>query len=239
MGTKYQQYRSENQSYKLFDSIASSYNFLNHILSFGLDLYWRKKFLAKISDRKEIDALDVACGTGDLSLLLLQDLKITSVIGIDLSGKMIELARKKLEQKKYQQAINFEVADGQKIPYDKQSFGLVTIAFGIRNFSNVEQSLREIHRVLRPGGRILIMEFSLPANYFIRKFYLFYLRHVLPLVGGIVSRNMSAYKYLNSTVESFPYGDDFANLLKNAQFNDVTYQKLTFGIVTLYKGDKC
>ena len=228
----------KERSYYLFDEIASTYDLINHLLSLGLDKYWRKQMLKHISNRTQGDALDIACGTGDLTLLLVEDPRISNVTGIDLSTKMLELGQKKIEKKRLNRSIFLEVGDGVNIPYPDHSFALVTIAFGIRNFSDPVTSLQNIYRILKPGGRALIMEFSLPKNRLFKSLYLFYFRHILPLIGRLISRHREAYRYLNKSVEDFPHGPSFIKLMEQAGFKRVQCQRLTLGIVSIYKGDK-
>ncbi len=228
----------KKQSFKIFDEIAKTYDLLNHTLSFGIDIYWRWRLRQKLPEGIPLNVLDLATGTGDVAISLTKSKRVGKVLGMDLSTGMMEVGKKKVSKKGLTQKISFQVGDGNLLPLDDARFNAVTLSFGIRNFSNPQKSLTEIHRVLRPGGRALIMEFGLPKNIFIRLPYLFYFRHLLPAIGKIVSKHTDAYDYLNKTVEDFPYGDDFANWMKEAGFQNVQAIPLTAGINYLYIGDK-
>jgi demethylmenaquinone methyltransferase/2-methoxy-6-polyprenyl-1,4-benzoquinol methylase len=228
----------KKESYKIFDEIAGTYDFLNHFLSLGIDIYWRKKFLANLPDTASINALDLATGTGDVPLTLVKDTRVKKVTGIDLSEGMINLGLVKVKQKKLEQKIILLKGDGVHIPCGDNIFDLTTISFGIRNFSDPALSLQNIHRVLKKNGRLMIMEFSIPENFIVRNFYFFYFRNILPFIGNLFSKHKDAYTYLNQTVEDFPYGNDFLVLMKNAGFTNLKFTPLTFGIATLYIGDK-
>lgn len=226
------------ESYKIFDDIAGTYDLLNRMLSFGIDVYWRKKLLGALPPRSEQKALDLATGTADLALTLAKDSRIQSVRGIDLSQEMITIGKQKVTKANKDNQVTLEMGDATAIKAEDESFDVVTISFGIRNFSDPDQSLRDIHRVLKEQGRLLILEFSLPKNRLVRGFYFFYFRKVLPWIGNLISRHKDAYTYLNQSVEDFPYGESFAQKMRNAGLKNVTYRPLTFGIATLYSGDK-
>lgn len=228
----------KKESYKIFDEIAKTYDFLNHFLSFGIDIYWRKKFLKNLPDLKKIEALDLATGTGDVPLVLITDPKVQNITAIDLSREMMAIGRAKVKRKKLSDRIHFHIGDGVSIPCVDHSFDLVTISFGIRNFSDPSKSLKDIMRVLKPGGRCLIMEFSIPKSKIIKALYFLYFRRILPFIGNILSRHKDAYSYLNQSVEDFPYGDEFLGLMDKAGFKNTKKQILSFGIATLYSGDK-
>lgn len=228
----------KKESYKIFDEIARSYDFLNHFLSFGIDIYWRNKFLPLLPKLNKIDALDLATGTGDVPLVLIKDKRIKKVTGIDRSKEMVEIGKKKIQNKLLTSKIDLRIGDGVEIPFDDEQFDLVTISFGIRNFNDHKKSLQNIYRVLKPKGKVLIMEFSLPKNKLIRGIYFFYFRNILPWIGNLLSGHGDAYTYLNKTVEDFPYGKEFSLLLEDAGFKNVDFKPYTFGIATLYQGEK-
>ncbi|MFI5390450.1 MAG: bifunctional demethylmenaquinone methyltransferase/2-methoxy-6-polyprenyl-1,4-benzoquinol methylase UbiE [Bacteriovoracales bacterium] len=228
----------KNESYKIFDEIAYTYDFLNHFLSFGIDLYWRKKFLKNLPEIEKISVLDLATGTGDVPIVLAKEPRIVSVKGIDRSKKMVALGNFKITKKNLSKKVTLEMGDGVEIPFPDNTFDLVTISFGIRNFSDPQKSLNNILRVLKPGGRLLIMEFAIPKNLLIRKIYFLYFRNILPFIGNLLSRHGDAYSYLNETVEDFPHGEEFKKLVDAAGFANTSFQGFTFGIVNLYRGDK-
>lgn len=228
----------KKESYKIFNEIASTYDFLNHTLSFGIDIYWRNKLLNFLPKKESINALDLATGTGDVALTLVKDERVKKITGIDLSQGMIDIGIKKIEKKGLDKKIFLMLGDGVNIPAADNTFDLTTISFGIRNFSDPQKSLFDIHRVLRNEGRLMIMEFSIPTNFFVRNIYFFYFRYLLPTVGNIVSKHKDAYTYLNKSVEDFPYGQNFLNMMDKAGFKNLQMKQLTFGIATLYIGDK-
>lgn len=228
----------KKESYKIFDDIASTYDFLNHFLSMGIDIHWRNQLLKYLPKKESINALDLATGTGDVALTLVKNPRVKKVTGLDLSIGMIEVGKKKILKKQLEQKINLMIGDGTRIEAADSSFDLTTISFGIRNFNDPQKSLHEIYRVLRNDGRVMIMEFSIPTNFIIRSIYFFYFRNLLPFVGNIVSKHKDAYTYLNQSVETFPYGEEFLKLMRNAGFKNLKALPLTFGIATLYIGDK-
>ena len=229
---------AKRDSWKLFDQIASTYDLLNRLISFGADGFWRAKMVGKIVSRPKIQALDLATGTADVALLLAQREDVQRVEGVDLSEQMLALGRKKVEQGGFTKKVSLTVGDGVSLDYSDGSFDLVTLAFGIRNFDNVTGALSSIHRVLAPGGQVVVMEFGLPRNSLIKFVYLFYFRRILPLVGRLVSRHPFAYSYLNRTVESFPYGENFLSLLKRAGFKELRAHPLCFGVAYIYTGSR-
>lgn len=228
----------KKESYKIFDDIAGTYDLLNHSLSMGIDVYWRNKMLKHLPNKESINALDLATGTGDVALTLVKDQRVKKITGLDLSKGMIDVGIKKVQKRGLEKKIFLMLGDGVNIPTGDAAFDLTTISFGIRNFSDPQKSLHNIHRVLKKDGRLMIMEFSIPTNFIIRNVYFFYFRHLLPFIGNIVSKHKDAYTYLNKSVEDFPYGEKFLGMMRTAGFQDLKMIPLTFGIATLYIGDK-
>lgn len=228
----------KKDSYKIFNEIASTYDLLNHTLSFGIDIYWRNLLLKHLPNKDSINALDLATGTGDVPLTLVKDRRVKKITGIDLSKGMVDIGVEKIKKKGLDKKIFLTLGDGVNIPAADNAFDLTTISFGIRNFSDPQKSLHDIHRVLKVDGRLMIMEFAIPTNPIVRAVYFFYFRHFLPRIGNLISKHKDAYTYLNQSVEDFPYGDKFLSMMKKAGFENLSMIPLTFGIAMLYIGDK-
>lgn len=221
----------------MFDKISPRYDLLNRLLSFRQDVAWRKKLLTLIPDGK-ISVLDLATGTGDVILTISRSRQnISKAVGLDMARQMLTIGAEKAHKENLTN-IQFVPGDAQKIPFHNKVFDIATMSFGIRNVPNVPQCLREIHRITKENGRVLILEFSLPNNRLLKTLYLFYFRHVLPKIGGIISGNYKAYSYLNRTVEDFPYEEAFCKLLYNAGFKNAVAHPVTFGVATIYVADK-
>jgi demethylmenaquinone methyltransferase/2-methoxy-6-polyprenyl-1,4-benzoquinol methylase len=230
---------SQNEVRQMFNRISRRYDLLNRLLSLGVDISWRRKMARFLPSRDDQHVLDLATGTTDQILALLEQTdKVSSGIGMDLAEKMLEIGWKKIEKRGFSEVISLKVGDVTEIPADNEAFDAVTISFGIRNVTNVAKGLEEMYRVLKPGGRVLILEFSLPASRLVRGAHLFYLRHILPRVGTWLSGDPHAYRYLNETIETFPYGEAFCNLLRVAGFTALEAHPLTFGVATIYQGDR-
>ncbi len=223
---------------EMFDHIAHRYDLLNRLLSFGRDIAWRKRFLRGLPERPGLRVLDLATGTGDVLLTLAADPRVASGAGLDMSAGMLRYAAAKLAARGLDERFPLIRGDAARLALQSSIFDVITISFGIRNVAQVEDALREMLRVLRPGGRAMIMEFSIPANRIFRPVYLFYLRHVLPRLGSFLSGDANAYRYLNQTVESFPYGCNFCKLMARAGFAHIECVTLSLGIATLYLGRK-
>jgi len=230
---------SRKEVWKMFDRIAGRYDLLNRMLSFGRDQVWRKRLVRYLPPGEKLRLLDLATGTGDVAITLCDSSdRIESAVGIDMAEKMLNKAKEKIASHGRGDRIQVRTGNAMAIPFDDCSFDVSTIAFGVRNLSDVPAGLREMYRVLRPGGRMLILEFSLPPDRVVRAGYLLYFRHILPAIGGIISGDRQAYRYLNRTVETFPYGQEFCDLMEKAGFKDVKKHRLTFGIATIYEGTK-
>ena len=222
---------------KMFDDISSQYDFLNHFLSLGIDIIWRKKLVNMLSTNHPSAILDVATGTGDLAIELSR-LNPKKIVGIDISKKMLEIAEEKVKKKHLDQIISFRLSDAEKIPFSNNSFDAVTVAFGVRNYENLKNGITEMRRVLKPGGQMLILEFSHPSVIPVKQFYQLYSRFFIPFFGRIISKNSSAYRYLPESVAAFPSGERFLDVLQEAGMVNRADIKLSFGIATLYSCEK-
>ena len=241
MSTKVTPYQSEQskkqQVESMFDNIAGNYDFLNHFLSAGIDVLWRKKAIRLLQQYKPKKILDVATGTADFAIeaLTLNPDKIT---GIDLSEKMLEIGRKKITEKKLEHKIELLKGDSENLPFEYNVFDAVTVAFGVRNFENLEKGIAEIYRVLNKKGILVVLEFSKPTTIGIKQVYNFYFSCILPLFGRMVSKDNRAYTYLPESVQSFPDGSAFLQVLEKTGFKSLKQISLTFGIASIYIGEK-
>jgi demethylmenaquinone methyltransferase/2-methoxy-6-polyprenyl-1,4-benzoquinol methylase len=218
----------------MFNAISPKYDALNRILSAGIDQSWRRKTLREIRATGALKLLDVATGTADLALALAKGIPGSKVVGVDISSGMLEVGRSKVRANDLEGRVRLDLGDGEQLPYEESSFGAVTVAFGVRNFENLEQGLRDMRRVLEPGGTLAVLEFSQPTAWPLRSLYLFYFKNILPRIGRMVSKDASAYTYLPNSVQAFPYGEAFAAKLREAGFQSVRVRPLTFGIASLY-----
>lgn len=226
---------------KMFDNIAGSYDSLNHIMSLDVDKSWRKTMLGKLGegvDGRPLKVLDLACGTGDSTIAIARGLPRSKVTGLDLSEGMLKVMEGKVEKEGLGDRITAVRGDGENLPFSESSFDRVAIAFGIRNFQNREQGLAEMLRVLVPGGRLVVLELSLPEQKVLRALFKCYFLHILPFIGGLISGNRGAYRYLPESVLRFPPKDIFLNMLTSAGFVNVGHKALTFGICRMYWGEK-
>jgi demethylmenaquinone methyltransferase/2-methoxy-6-polyprenyl-1,4-benzoquinol methylase len=222
---------------RMFDSISGNYDFLNHFLSLGIDIRWRKKAIRQLVDLKPKMILDVATGTGDFAIEALR-LNPEKVIGVDISEGMLQIGRQKMIDKGHNKKIELMSGDSENLPFEENKFDAVIVAFGVRNFENLEQGLAEMLRVIRPGGRVVVLEFSKPRQFPMKQFYSFYFRYILPKVGRFFSHDASAYTYLPESVQAFPDGDDFLKILTKLGYKNATCRPLTFGISSLYIASK-
>ena len=228
----------KQQVSKMFNNISGKYDFLNHFLSAGIDRRWRKRAISKLKDINPKQLLDVATGTGDLALEAHKQLKPEKIIGIDIAVKMLDIGRTKLKRKGLTEIITFEEGDSENLPFEDNSFDAVIVAFGVRNFANVEKGLQEMIRVLRPEGKCVILEFSKPKVFPIKQLYNFYFSSILPGIGRITSKDKKAYSYLYESVQAFPEGKDFEQLLQKLGLNQTSCEALTMGICSIYTGTK-
>lgn len=227
----------KQQVAKMFNSIAWRYDFLNHFLSFGIDRYWRRKSISMLINHRPQLILDVASGTGDLAIAALK-LNPLKVYGVDISEDMLKIGREKLRKKNLQDKIELLEADSEKLIFEDNKFDAVTVGFGVRNFENLEKGLAEMLRVLKPSGKVVILEFSKPKSAIIRSLYSFYSSKICPWLGNMISKDPVAYTYLNKSVEAFPEGENFATILKRTGYKEVGIRPLTFGVATIYTGTK-
>lgn len=225
--------------YKLFDRIARRYDIFNRISSFGLDTFWRRRLTSVLKEQKDLKVLDIATGTGDMLLTLFdQGCDISSAIGIDTSAEMLAIAERKIKNRNFNNKIVFKKADAIKLNFADNEFDVVTCAFGIRNFIDADLGLKQMFRVLKPNGKVLILEFSIPKSKIIKMSYMLYLRFVIPVLGKIITGDFDAYRYLIRTIQTFPSGEDFCNKVIAAGFANVVADSLTLGCVTLYSASK-
>jgi len=231
-------FSKKEQVAEMFDKIAFRYDFLNRFLSGGIDRSWRRKAISELKELKPKTILDVATGTADMPIMLMRLLSPDKVIGIDISEGMLSLGREKIEKLKLKEKINLQSGDAENIHFSNHSFFAATVAFGVRNFQDLEKGLSEIFRILKPGGKLVILEFSKPSKGFFLPIYKTYLRFIAPGIGKIVSGNMEAYKYLNDSVNAFPEGMAFLAILDKTGFQDIYLKKLSLGICTIYCGSK-
>ncbi len=227
----------KQQVARMFDSISGNYDFLNHFLSLGIDIRWRKKAVKLLAAGNPKIILDVATGTGDFAIETLT-LNPDQVIGVDISAGMLEVGRKKMKDRGYDQKIDLQLADSENLPFTENKFDAVIVAFGVRNFENLEKGLAEMLRVLKPGGRMVVLEFSKPSKFPFKQFYNFYFKFILPKIGRLISRDPAAYTYLPESVQAFPDGEAFTKILNRLGFKQTSCKPLTFGISSLYTGIK-
>lgn len=227
----------KEQVAKMFDNISSNYDFLNHFLSLGIDILWRKKAIKQLRALNPKQLLDVATGTGDFAIEALK-LNPDKIIGVDISEGMLDMGRKKMKERKLDDRIELIYGDSENLPFDENKFDGVIVAFGVRNFENLENGLAEMLRVVRPGGKVVILEFSKPARFPFKQLYSFYFKFVLPKIGRWISRDNAAYSYLPESVQAFPDGKDFISILNRVGYKNTECKPLTFGISSLYIGTK-
>ena len=241
----------KQQVAEMFDKIAFRYDFLNRFLSGGIDVYWRRRAIRELrglapfavqgqgmANAASLKVLDVATGTGDMAIMMTRHLAAARITGIDISKGMLEIGAKKIDRLGLGDRITLQTGDSEAIGFPEGHFDAITVAFGVRNFENLEKGLAEMLRVLRPGGRLVVLEFSQPHTPGIRQFYDLYLRLVAPGVGKMVSSSREAYQYLNDSVKAFPEGEAFIHILKGCGYNNARMRRLSLGICTLYIGEK-
>jgi len=227
----------KSQVAQMFNNIAGKYDFLNHFLSAGIDIIWRKKAVRLLKREQPKRVLDIATGTADFAIEALR-LKPDKIVGVDISEGMLAVGREKLAKKGLAHKIELQYGDSENLPFADNSFDAITVAFGVRNFENLRKGLAEMNRVLRPGGTAVVLEFSKPRSFPMKQLYQFYFKHILPVVGKIVSKDNAAYTYLPESVQVFPDGQDFLNIFEEVGFKHTKWHSLTFGISSIYTGRK-
>lgn len=224
----------KSQVADMFDRIAVQYDFLNHLLSLGIDRRWRKRAIKELARSQPRNLLDLATGTGDLALEAARIPSLEHILGLDISEGMLELGREKIRKKGWEHRLRLEKGDGENIPYPDHHFDAVSCAYGVRNFEDLEKGISEMYRVLRPQGKLVILEFSQPGKFPVKQGYLFYFKYILPAIGRLFSRHRSAYSYLPASVAAFPQGEAFCQMLRQSGFESVQAIPLSFGVTTLY-----
>jgi demethylmenaquinone methyltransferase / 2-methoxy-6-polyprenyl-1,4-benzoquinol methylase len=223
----------KNQIVQMFNSISKKYDFLNHFLSIGIDRYWRKSAISMLKPYKPKVILDVATGTGDLAISALR-IKPDKIIGIDISEGMLEIGIKKITGKRLNNIIELMTGDSENLNFSENEFDAAMVAFGVRNFENLQKGLQEIRRVLKPGCPLVVLEFSKPAKFPFKQVYHFYFKRILPGIGKLFSKNRAAYRYLNESVLKFPEGKYFMEELRTAGFQNTKEKRMTFGVASIY-----
>lgn len=242
MGTKVKPYNNANTSKKeeveeMFDNISGKYDFLNHFLSLGIDKIWRKKAIRILQKYQPKVIMDMATGTGDFAIAALK-LNPTRIVGVDLSNGMLEVGRKKMIKKKVSHLIEMVQGDSEKLNFENETFDAFTVGFGVRNFQNLDAGLGELLRVLKPKGVGLILEFSKPKKFPVKQYFKFHSKFIIPTIGRMVSKDKAAYKYLPESVEAFPEGQRFIDIMTDVGFKNVQSKIVGGGIATIYYGFK-
>ncbi len=223
---------------EMFDSIAPAYDFMNRAMTMGIDKLWRSRAVNLLRDCQHDDILDIATGTGDLAIKLARTLDPITVTGVDLSEGMIEIGRAKVEKEGLSEVVTLGIGDCLLLPFTDASFDVVTCAYGVRNFADLSAGYREMHRVLRSGGKVVILELSTPTSALVKPLYNFYTRHVIPTVGRMVSKDVRAYSYLPESIAAVPQGREMTEIMLRAGFSEARAIPLTFGVCTIYEGIK-
>ena len=227
----------KEQVAQMFDTISGNYDGLNRVISFGIDVKWRKKVLKIVADKNPKTILDIATGTGDLAILMAQT-SATEIIGADISEGMMEVGRKKVAEKGLDSKIKLVYGDSENLPFGDNYFDAITVAFGVRNFETLEKGLADILRVLKPNGIFVILETSVPTKFPYKQGYNFYSKYLLPLIGRLFSKDRSAYAYLSESASVFPHGEALNNILRKIGFIEVKNMPQTFGVATIYSASK-
>jgi demethylmenaquinone methyltransferase/2-methoxy-6-polyprenyl-1,4-benzoquinol methylase len=227
----------KKQVEQMFDNISGNYDGLNRVISFGIDLKWRRKVIEMVKKTNPKYILDVATGTGDLAIAM-ADSDAEKIIGLDISAGMLQVGKDKIQKKELNTRIEMVQADSENLPYPDHTFDAITVAFGVRNFENLEKGLSEIYRVLSPGGIFVVLETSVPTKFPFKQGYRVYSNYILPIIGKLFSKDKSAYQYLSESASVFPYGEKFNNILRKTGFTEVENLPQTFGVSTIYSATK-
>lgn len=222
----------------MFNNISKTYDFLNHFMSLGIDIIWRKKSINELKADKPKLILDVATGTGDFAFEALSILQPEKIIGVDISQGMLDIAKQKIEKRGMQDRFEIKLGDSEKLPFEANEFDAVTVAYGVRNFEDLQKGLNDIHRVLKPGGKAVVLEFSKPKAFPIKQLYNFYFNYITPGIGKLFSKDARAYTYLPESVAAFPDGKAFTAIMQKAGFSNTKCRPLAFGICSIYTGVK-
>ncbi len=227
----------KEQVAQMFDTISENYDGLNKVISFGTDAKWKKRILKMVQEKQPTTILDIATGTGDLAILF-STTSAQEIIGLDISQGMLEIGKQKIHSKNLNDKIQMVLGDGENIPYANDYFDVITVAYGVRNFENLERGLGEILRVLKPGGQLLILETSVPTQFPFKQGYYVYTNFVMPMIGKLFSKDQKAYQYLSTSAQNFPFGEVLNNILRKIGFIDVQHLPQTMGVATIYKASK-
>ncbi|MEE9362904.1 MAG: bifunctional demethylmenaquinone methyltransferase/2-methoxy-6-polyprenyl-1,4-benzoquinol methylase UbiE [Cellulophaga sp.] len=227
----------KEQVTKMFDAISGNYDGLNRVISFGIDIKWRKRVVAILKKKKPQSILDIATGTGDLAISLIET-EAEKIVGLDISPGMLAVGKKKVAAKNLNDTIEMILGDGEKLPFEDATFDAATVGFGVRNFEDLEQGLAEIYRVLKPSGTFVVLETSIPTKTPYKQGYHFYTKYILPVIGKLFSKDNSAYAYLSESAAVFPHGKDFNNILQKIGFIAIENKPQTFGVASIYIATK-
>lgn len=227
----------KEQVTQMFDTISGNYDGLNRIISLGIDTSWRKKVVALVGEKKPKKVLDVATGTGDLAIQM-ANMGVEKIVGLDISPKMLDVGKNKIIAENLQEHIDMVVGDSENLPFKDNTFDAITVAFGVRNFENLDAGLKEIQRVLKPNGRFVVLETSVPTKFPFKQGYTVYSKYILPFIGKLFSKDKVAYSYLSQSAASFPFGQAFNNILAKNGFIDIEHKPQTFGVATIYVASK-
>ncbi|WP_152285710.1 bifunctional demethylmenaquinone methyltransferase/2-methoxy-6-polyprenyl-1,4-benzoquinol methylase UbiE [Flavicella marina] len=227
----------KEQVAKMFDTISTNYDGLNRVISFGIDVKWRKKVIELIGKNNPKKILDIATGTGDLAIMM-ASLQPDEIVGLDISAGMLEVGKEKIKEKNLSSLIDMVLGDSENIPFEDNYFDAITVSFGVRNFENLDKGLKEIYRVLKPGGTFVVLETAVPTKTPFKQGYQIHSKYILPLVGKLFSKDKTAYSYLSESANAFPFGEAFNNILEKNGFSSCNNLPVTFGVASIYTATK-